>query len=396
MAGAVIAPTGARARTRVLHVIQNLNYGGMERVLADIVRQADRRRFECHVLALEYLGHFAEGLRDFATLHIAPPLSRWSMLRPASLAAQISRIAPDVVHTHSGVWYKASLAARQAGVPLLVHTEHGRGKPDPWQARLLDRVAARRTDTVVAVSDELGEQLAATIVSGRRIRVVHNGVDTECFRPRPDSGVLREELGLSSAVPIIGSIGRLEPIKGYDVMIEAFAILHALRDTDPRPVLVLGGEGSERPRLQALAEALGVGRFVRFLGWRDDIHDLHSAFTIFTLSSRSEGTSVSLLEAMSAGRCPVVTHVGGNAMVLGEALRHRLVPPERPDALAAAWLDALSVPSEREADGAAARARIDEAFRLDAMVREYERLYLGAPAGLGDGCPSPGIRCATE
>ena len=370
-----------RQRTRVLHVIQNLNYGGMERLVVDIVRGANRARFDCHVLALQYLGRYAGDLGDSATLHLSPPLPRWSMLWPAPLTRQMERIAPDVVHTHSGVWYKASLAARRAGVPRLIHTEHGRGRPDPWRARLLDRLAARRTDTVVAVSDELAEQLAATIVSRRRrIRVVHNGVDTERFRPRPDSGALREELGLSSAVPIIGSVGRLEPIKGYDVMIEAFARLHALRDEEPRPVLVLGGEGSERPRLQALAATLGVDRFVRFLGWRDDIHDLHSAFTIFTLSSRSEGTSVSLLEAMSAGLCPVVTDVGGNAMVLGDALRHRLVPAERPDALATAWLDALAAPSRRTADAAAARARVDDAFRLDAMVRRYEELYEVAPA----------------
>lgn len=352
----------------------------MERLLADIVRRVDQDRFDNHVLALQYLGRFAEGLSGIATLHVAEPLRRLSMLRPSSLVRQIARIAPDVVHTHSGVWYKASLAARHARVPFVVHTEHGRQSPDPWHARLLDRAASRRTDLVVAVSDALARQLAATVVSGRcRIKVVCNGVDTDLFRPRRDSGALRKELGLSPDTPIIGSVGRLEQIKGYDVMIDAFAKLRAVQTSAPPAVLVLGGEGSERSRLEAIAAFRGVSRAVYFLGWRDDIHDLHTAFTIFTLASRSEGTSISLLEAMSAGLCPVVTDVGGNRAILGESLCHRLVPSGSADALAAAWHDALTVPIRRQADGAAARSRVQESFRLDAMVREYEDVYQGVP-----------------
>lgn len=370
-----------KRRRRVLHVIQNLNYGGMERLLADIIRFADRERVDSHVLALQYLGHFAKGLGEFATLHVSPPLPRWSMLWPTSLTGQIAQIAPDVVHTHSGVWYKASLAARRAGVPRLIHTEHGQRRiPEPRHDRVLGRLAARRTDIVVAVSDALAQRLATTVVSGRcQLRVVHNGVDAELFRPRADTGALRTELGLSPGVPIIGSIGRLEHIKGYDVAIEAFARLRATDSAHPAPVMVLAGEGSERRALEALATRLGCSDAVHFIGWRDDVHDLHSAFTVFTMSSRSEGTSVSLLEAMSAGLCPVVTDVGGNAAVLGHRLRHRLVRAESPDALATAWRDALTAHEHREADREAARARVNESFRLDTMVREYEKLYDEAP-----------------
>jgi glycosyltransferase involved in cell wall biosynthesis len=348
----------------------------MVRWWVGIARLTARDRFDSHVLTLQYLGRYAAELGGAATVHLSDPLPRWSMLWPAPLARQISRIAPDVVHTHSGVWYKASLAARHAGVRRLIHTEHGRRKPDPWQARFVDGLAARRTDVVVAVSDALATQLAATVVSERcRIQVVRNGVDSHLFRPRPDSAVLRRDLRLPPTVPIIGSLGRLEQIKGYDVMIEAFARLRTQSALASPPVLVLGGEGAERPRLEAYATTLGVSDSVYFLGWRDDIHDLHSAFTIFTMSSRSEGTSVSPLEAMSAGLCPVVTDVGGNAAVLGDRLRHRLVPTERPDALATAWLDALADHERRQLDGAAARVRVDESFSLDTMVREYEQLY---------------------
>jgi glycosyltransferase involved in cell wall biosynthesis len=365
-----------KRRIRVLHAIQNLNYGGMERLLADIVRRVDPERFESHVLALSYLGRFAEGLEAYAELHLADPLPRYSMLWPGPLIRQLRRIAPDVVHTHSGVWYKVSLAARRAGVPRLLHTEHGRHVPDPWSTRLVDGLAAHRTDVVVAVSEPLREQLARTVVrNGTPITVVPNGVDTELHRPRADDGALRRELGIPADAPVIGSIGRLEAIKGYDVMIRAFAELQAGWGEGAAPVLVVGGEGSERTRLERLIAESGLAGSVHLLGWRDDIAALHGGFTLFSMSSHSEGTSVSLLEAMSAGLCPVVTDVGGNAEVLGPVLRHRLVAAAEPAALAGAWRAALLDPARRAADAANARQRVMEAFSLAAMVHRYEGLY---------------------
>jgi glycosyltransferase involved in cell wall biosynthesis len=377
--GARPVSAAAGRRLRILHVVLDLEAGGLERLVADMVRRADRERFDVHVLALRYLGRNARGLETLAGLHEGPrSRGSWSMVWPRRLAAQIRGIAPDVVHTHSGVWYKASLAARLAGVPRLVHTDHGRLKPDPWRDRLVDGLASRRTDVVVAVSESLGEQLARTVVHDpSRIVVVLNGVDTERFRPRGDTGRVRGELAIPADAPIIGSIGRLDPIKAYDVMVEAFGLLRAGWTSGPPPVLVLAGDGPEQERLDALVRARGLDQAVRLTGWRDDVHDLHGAFTLFSLSSWSEGTSVSLLEAMSAGVCPVVTRVGGNPAVLGARLEHRLVAAGDPAALAAAWRDALLDPEARRADARVARQRVEEAFALDVMVRRYEALYRG-------------------
>lgn len=372
------------ARLRVLHVIQNLNYGGMERLLADLVLRADPADFEPHVLVLQYLGRFGRELEGHATLHVSLPLPKWSLLFPEPLARQLRAIAPDVVHSHSGVWYKTAKAARVAGVPRLIHTEHGRAAPDPFKARLLDGLASGHTDVVVAVSEVLARQLEASVVRGRAtIRVIPNGVDTERYCPRADNGRIRAELQIPGGAAIIGSIGRLERIKGYDVMVAAFAALVAGGgDSGWSAQLVIAGDGAERPRLQEIAGRLGVADRVHLLGWRDDPIELLSAFTVFTMSSRSEGTSVSLLEAMSSGLCPVVTDVGGNAAVLGPELAHRLVPPEDPEALAVAWRLALSDPAARRSDGTTARARVELHFGLPAMVRSYEALYRAEPTGL--------------
>jgi glycosyltransferase involved in cell wall biosynthesis len=367
-------------RLRVVQVVLDLEEGGLERLVADLIHRLDPDRFESHLVVLDFFGRHAEGLDAVATLHQAPPLPRWTMAWPAPLARLFRAIAPDVVHTHSGVWHKASLAARHAKVPRLVHTDHGRARwPEPWLDRLVDRLAARRTDVVVAVSDSLADHLARGIVRDRgRLRVVANGVDVERHAPRPDDGAVRRELGLSADTPILGSIGRLDPIKGYDVMLEALARCRHGWTGGPAPVLVIAGDGPQRGELEQRARALGGA--VRLLGWRTDVLALLRAFTVFTLSSRSEGTSVSLLEAMSSGLCPVVTDVGGNRAVLGPALANRLVPTENPAALADAWRRALHDPDARARAGRLARARVQEAFSIEAMVAAYAGIYEEAGA----------------
>lgn len=367
-----------RQRIRVLHVVNNLHYGGMERVIAELVRRTDASQFEVHVAVLKDFGHFSAEMRPYATLHLASPMTRLSMLHPAALASDIRRIAPHVVHTHSGSWFKGSLAARLAGVPFQVYTDHGRQVPDPWMYRKLDYIASRRTDVVVAVSDKLAHHMASFVADPNRIRVVPNGVDTDAAPGPAPSESLRAELNVAPDAPIIGSVGRLEPVKGYEVMVAGFALLLRQWQDGPPPVLVLVGDGSEKERLVVAARDAGIASSVRFVGWRSDIQRCLASFTIFAMTSHSEGTSVSLLEAMSAALCPVVTDVGGNSAVLGMQLRHRLIPPGNPPAFAAACREALSPAESCASDAAAARLRVVETFGLDSMVRSYENIYMTA------------------
>jgi glycosyltransferase involved in cell wall biosynthesis len=360
-------------------MIQNLNYGGMEKLLADLVRLADGRRFDMHVLTLEYLGRFSRDMDGFATLHRGPRMSVWSLLRPAELAKFVARLAPDLVHTHSGVWYKGARAARLGGARRVVHTEHG--KPfDGKLARFLNRRAARLTDVVVAVSAPLKCHIAEQFgVPEERLTVIPNGVDAEAFHPRPPSGTLRHELGLACDQPIVGSIGRLEPVKGYDIVIKAFRLL-CDRYAGPPPVLVIAGEGSARRELEALIPGLGLSGQVFVLGWRDDAQDLYAHFSCFVMGSWSEGTSVSLLESMASGVAPVVTRVGGNLDVLGPDLGHLAVPAGDVGALADG-MARLLCDGVATSVGAAARRRVMQAYRIEATVAAYDRLYTAVTAG---------------
>jgi glycosyltransferase involved in cell wall biosynthesis len=164
-------------------------------------------------------------------------------------------------------------------------------------------------------------------------------------------------------------------------MLEAFGRLVSGWSGSTHPALVVVGEGGLRPALERRARELGVTDDVHWLGWRDDVTRFLAGFDLFTLASRSEGTSISLLEAMAAGLCPVVTDVGGNSAVLGTDLAHRLAPAEDPGALAAAWEAALMDPLARARDAAVAAQRVKDAYSLDGMVRAYEALYTSLVGG---------------
>jgi glycosyltransferase involved in cell wall biosynthesis len=360
---------------RVAHVIQNLNFGGMEKVLNNLARSLPSLGFEIHIVVLQYQGQFASGLESWATIHQVPPMGRLSLLWPRELVATLRGIAPDIVHSHSGVWLKAARAARQAGIRATIHTEHGR--PDQISASdlWLDRQAAKLTRTLIAVSDPLAATLRRQVARDpEQVTVIINGVDTERLQPVADAGAQRAALGLPTNGLVIGSIGRLEPVKNYPLALRALARLR--QQGTARPVsLVVAGDGSERAALMALAAELGIGDAIQFLGWRTDAEALYPLFDLFTLPSLSEGTSISLLEAMSCAVCPVVTDVGGNRDVLGQQLASLLVPSDDDQALAASWARMLGDDDARRAAGQVARARVQANFSLDKMVRQHADLY---------------------
>jgi glycosyltransferase involved in cell wall biosynthesis len=358
----------------------SMNYGGMERLLNDLIRLLPQSEFETHLVLLEYIGRFGAGLEGFATLHQCEKMSPLSLLRPAELTNLFRKIGADVVHSHSGVWLKSARAARAAGVAGMVHTEHGRPLPDPMVARWADRIASRSTDVVVAVSQPLSALLRSVVGNGTRIDVIINGVDTERFAPVRSSPEAKQRLGLQADDLVIGSIGRLEPIKNYDLALRALARLQAASAGTKPPVLVLAGDGSERAALEARAAELGIRGIVQFLGWRDDIEMLLPAFDLYTMTSNSEGTSISLLEAMSSGLCSVVTEVGGNPTVLGPELRDQLVPSGEESALANSWQRFLGNAGLRQERGEIARARVVRDFSVHRTAAEYADLYrsLGA------------------
>ena len=374
-----MAATAVAARPiRVTHVIHCLEGGGMELILAAMVRGFRHSAVKTTIITLDgRVGSVGAELRSDVEEIVAHRSSRgWSMLLPLALAAEIRRTRPDVVHLYSGAWYKGALAARLAGVRRVVYTEHGLQQDDHRVAPLLFRLAARLTSEVTAVSELLRQHLIRTAgISPARVRTIENGVDVDTYTPGEPPPGLRERLEIPREAVVVGSVGRLEVVKAYDVLIRAVA---SLDDTGGPPLyLVLCGSGSQGDALASLARELGVADRVRFAGWTDRPLDFYRLFDVFVLSSRSEGAPMSLMEAMATGTAPVVANVGAIAEILGPALRGQLVPSGDVEALASALARTIESPVSCRRIGKAARERIVERHSFRRMIREYEALYRG-------------------
>lgn len=279
---------------------------------------------------------------------------------------------PDVVHTHG---CRSDVIDADVGRSLgvaTVTTVHGSSLLGGITRlyELLEFALFRRFDAVVAVSRPLVRSLRRFGVANDRIHVIPNSWNGRV--PQPDRRAAREALGLPPDRIVIGWVGRLIPVKGADVFLEALA---ALTDVPGWSASIIG-DGGERVRLERLSHTLGggLGSRVRFHGQVDDAASLFPAFDAFVLSSRSEGTPLVLPEAIAAGVPVVATTVGGVPDLIGpeEGL---LVSPEQPAALAVAIRSVLDDPAAAQRRAAAARLRLAREFGPEQWLARYEEVY---------------------
>jgi glycosyltransferase involved in cell wall biosynthesis len=228
-------------------------------------------------------------------------------------------------------------------------------------------------DTVVLNSASVRE--FAVSQEGARpdqIRVIHNGVPLEDRPVSFDPSSLRAELRLPSQVTLIGSVGRLDNQKGFDVLLEALA-LSGREDIH----LLLVGSGREEASLRRQAARLNLYDRVHFAGYRRDVPKLLQLLQVYVQPSRFEGMPNALLEAMAAGTPVVATEVDGNRELIEDGVHGWLVPPGNPRALARAVEAALKDPPEARRRAAAAKERVAEKFRVESMIKAWEEILRG-------------------
>jgi len=283
------------------------------------------------------------------------------------------RERPDVVHTHGwGTLLEGMVAARLAGVPSVVHGEHGTLQVKPHQ-RWLQRRAWSSANRVLSVSSRLADRMATEMkVSVERITTIRNGVDLSRFNPS-DRAAARTALDLPNDALVLGTVGRLVPVKDHATLLEAVALLK--RD-GLETTVVISGDGPLRESICARAEALGIQDQVRLMGHRTDVEVVMAALDIFVLSSASEGLSNTILEAMATGLPVVATRVGGADELVCDGETGILVAPGSPEKMATALVTLLTDEPRRRAMGIAGRHRVEAEFALRTMVGRYEALYM--------------------
>lgn len=389
MPGRTSAPA-VSDRVRVLRVIARLNIGGPALHATLLTERLDPARYDSLLVAgveePSEGNYLALRGRSLERLMVLPALGREirggpDLVALVQLTRLIRRVRPQVVHTHTAkAGTLGRLAARLARVPVIVHTYHGHvfhGYFPPARTRLflaIERGLAKWTDRLLTVSETVrSELLRLGIGAPEKLVVVPLGLDLEPFTGTETlRGQLRGELGLGEEALLVGIVARLVPIKAHEVFLEAAAQV-ARRLPQSRFLVV--GDGARRAELETLAGRLGLDDRVRFLGWRRDLDRIYADLDVVALTSRNEGSPVSLIEAMAAGRPVVATRVGGVPDLVEDGVTGWLVPPGDPEALAEAMAALLADPDRRQAMGQAGRKRVIPAFSAERLLQDMDRLY---------------------
>ncbi|MBE9582709.1 MAG: glycosyltransferase [Proteobacteria bacterium] len=366
------------ALKKLLHITLDMNWGGLQRLVYDLVTDSlTRPRFSMHICCLDRSGHYANELANLGVptfiFHRRPVKIDLRLL--ASLFRLMRRQSYDVVHSHSGCIFYASLAAKLAGIRTVVHTEHGRYFPDKRTKILEDRFCSYFLNHYVCVSHELIRYMLETVrVKPNKLKLIINGVDTHRFHPySPEKKRnLRFQLfGFESKMFVIGTVCRLQPIKNIEFLIKWAG--EFFKDRSSIAIVVVG-QGSEMDRLRQMSSSTPEGHIL-FTGARDDIPDLLNTFDAFVSPSKSEGTSLTILEAMASGLPVVVSDVGGNGKIVQHAMTGYLFPLNDGYCLTRAITKLMEDLHLRAALGKAARDAAVRNFDQNVMISAYYKLY---------------------
>ena len=363
----------------VLHVMHHLVTGGLENGVINLINHMPASAFRHGIVCIEDDSDFRDRIVRHDVPVIALKRSRigvWAMRR--ALYKLCRTLQPAILHTRNQSALDALLPARLAGVRHAVHGEHGwdvdnlRG--DRWKPALLRQLHSPLIERYVTVSQHLQRYLTGRVgIAPARISQIYNGVDTTRFTPREDGPRCAMPAGFARGdALIIGTVGRMQPVKDQATLLRAFA---GLAPRHARARLVMAGSGPLAADLRALAAALGVGERVWFPGTVHDVAGVLRHIDVFVLPSLSEGISNTLLEAMASGVPALATSVGGNPELVQEGLTGRLFQPGDVPALSRLLDDYLTHPALRLAHGAAARRVAVERFSLPAMVAHYQSVY---------------------
>jgi glycosyltransferase involved in cell wall biosynthesis len=377
-------------RIRVLRIITRLNIGGPALHATLLTEELDRARYDSTLVAgvedgaegnyLALHGRSLDGLIVLDELGRAIHARR-DVAMLGKLVRLMRQLKPDIVHTHEAkAGALGRIAALVTGVPVLVHTYHGHvfhGYFSPLRTRAflaIERWLARRTTRLIAVSESVkADLLRFGIGAPDQLIVVPLGLPLDRFvGSAARKGEFRVELGLEPDTPLVGIVARLAPIKAHNLFLEAASMVAQAR---PRSRFVVVGDGECRSVLEIVARRLGLAEGVQFLGWRRDLERIYADLDLVVLSSRNEGSPVSVIEAMAAARPVVATRVGGVPDLVENGVSGLLVEPGDAAGLAQAMLTVLADPDQAHRMGRAGQKRVYPAFSAARLVGDLDGLY---------------------
>lgn len=358
---------------RIAFGITELDPGGAERMLTELVTRLDRTEWEPHVFCLGPPAHYAQVLAELQVpvtcfggrgMKSAPGIVwKWSRA--------LRQLQPEILYTwlfHAN--FLGRIAGRWAGVPTIISGIRVAERRTPWHGRL-DRWTNFLVDRNVCVSRGVANFMEQTVgLDPRKTVVIPNGIDLEQFRDALPTELT--EFGIPAGSRVLISIGRLEPQKGIDVLLRA---IPAITANFPDVHFLIVGDGADRAALEQLAASLGVTQRVHWAGRRDDVPQLLAASTALVLPSRWEGMPNVVLESMAAARPVVACQVEGVEELVIRGQTGWLVPPENPTAISEAVGELLRDPARGSTMGLKSQHVCEECFAISVLVQNHVQLF---------------------
>jgi glycosyltransferase involved in cell wall biosynthesis len=363
-----------QARQAVLQFSSSSGPGGAERVISKLSASLNRHPIYRSVVCLFRPGWLQQQCdRNGITTYVMKNRVPFDPRLFKDLITVIRRERVCLIHAHEfDAIVHGTMAASLCGLPV-VATIHGKNYFWEKRRRRLAYRLVSRYAQLVAVSGDLKRFVVrSTGISDDRLSVVYNGVEGLSICSSKEIATSKEELGLLPNERVVGIVGSLYPVKGHKYLLDA---VPAILQECPETVFLLIGKGGLEAQLKQQANRLSVERHVRFLGLRDDIPKLLASMDLFVLPSLSEGLSMSILEAMMAGKPIVATEVGGNVELIAHGESGFLVPSGNSEALASSIVSLLKDTGRATRFGENGRKRAVSMFSHDKMVEQYCALY---------------------
>jgi glycosyltransferase involved in cell wall biosynthesis len=388
-----------RKKNKIIHLITRLDKGGSAENTLLTVLGIDKKEYEVILvkgptyesqMSKEEEASVVASLKEAQLKGVKIVTNRYllrrinpfyDVLALFSLYRSLAKERPTIVHTHtSKAGLLARLAAKGAGVPIIVHTPHGHvffGYFGAFKTKifiLLERLASHITDKIVALTQrEKEDYLLFKITDEEKLVVINSGIDLEKFKqpPFPLKRNFKKELGIPENALIVGTVGRLVPVKGPEFLIEA---ARRIISKYPNIFFVFMGDGYLRRDLERKTSEMGIRENVIFLGWRNDAPKIISLFDIFVLPSLNEGMGRVLVEAMALGKPIVASNIGGIPDLVIHGKNGFLVPPKNSEELARYIRILLEDRERREKMGLAGKESVSN-FSKEKMVEKIAELY---------------------
>jgi len=362
-------------KKNILHVVLAMNPGGAERLVADFTENTNHEMYNVSVCCLDEIGELGRELilKGFKVISLGRnPGIDWKLIR--NLKRYVKEEDIDIIHAHQYTpFFYSALAKNISKRPRIIFTEHGRTYPDVRRPKrvFFNPLLSRFASEIVSISEATKKAMVDfDNLPNQRIRVIYNGMELKDIFPERHEKL--RELGVNENDFILVTAARLDPIKNHLMMIRAFEKVYA---EEKSCKLLIAGDGPEYEKLIREIEKRGMTDHVRLLGYRNDVADIFSAADIFLLSSLTEGTSMTLLEAMNAGLPAIVTNVGGNPEVLKDGETGLLVESDDDGAMAERIMFLHNNRSKARSLGDKAKERARTLFSFKNMMDQYEELY---------------------